>query len=133
MDVKVKIELSKPVGSTGFGIPLLLEAGAEKAVAYTECYTLEDVVKAGFAEATDMYKAANMVFAQNCRPAKIAVCAATGTLKEAVTAEVAKDWRQLVVVNGDSAEYVDAADYIETCRPWKPTGSTSPSLQRRRE
>lgn len=116
LDVKVKIELSKTVGSLGFGIPLLLECGVEKAVAYAECYSLEDVVSAGFAEGTEMYNAAMMVFSQENRPAKIAVCAAAGTIAETIPTIVAKDWRQLVVVNGDTAEYVDAADYIETTR-----------------
>lgn len=113
LDVKVKIELSKAAGKIGFGIPLLLEAGAETAVAYTECYNLDDVVKAGFAQATEMYKAANMLFAQENRPEKIAICAATGTAVETLPTLVAKGWRQLVIV-GESTEYVAVADYIET-------------------
>ena len=114
LDVKVKIELSKAVGSAGFGYPLLVESGATKAVAYTECYSLEEVANIGFAETTDMYKAANAVFAQDNAPSKIAVYASTGTLTEAITAVVAKDFRQIVVVNGNSDEYIAAADYVET-------------------
>ena len=116
LDVKVKIELSKAVGGVGFGYPLLLESGAETTVDYTECYSLDDVATAGFAESSDMYKAANMVFAQEHRPAKIAVCAHSGTLSEAITALVSKDFRQIVVVNGNSEEDVAAADYVETTR-----------------
>lgn len=116
LDVTVKIELSKAVGSAGFGYPLLIESGADSAVKYTECYSIEDVVKAGFAEGTAMYKAATAVFVQEHRPVKIAVCASAGTLVEAITAEVAKDFRQIVVVNGNSEEYVTAADYVETTR-----------------
>lgn len=116
LDVKVKIELSKAVGAVGFGIPLLIESGAETAVGYTECYSMEDVVKVGFAEGTAMYKAANAVFAQEHRPSKIAVCASSGTLVEAITAVVAKDFRQIVVVNGNTEEYVAAADYVEATK-----------------
>ena len=115
LDVKVKISLSKTTGGTGFGYPLLLEAGATKAVGYTECYGLDDVVAAGFAETTPMYKAANMIFMQNNRPAKIAICAVSGTAVEALPTLVAKDWRQLVIV-GDTEEYVAVADYIETTK-----------------
>ena len=113
LDVKVKIELSKTAGSVGFGNPLLLECGATKAVPYTECYETEDVIAAGFADGTEMYKAATMIFAQNNRPEKIAVCAATGTVTETLPTIVSKDWRQLVIVNGDSSEYTAIADYIE--------------------
>lgn len=113
LDVKVKIELSKTSGNSGFGIPLLLEGGVESPVAYTECYSLDDVIAAGFDAKTEMYAAANMVFAQENRPEKIAICQATGTIAEALPTIVSKDWRQLVIVNGDIEEYVGAADYIE--------------------
>lgn len=120
LDVKVKIELSKPVGGVGLGVPLVLESDAEKAVAYTECYTLEDVEKAGFGDETEVYKAANMIFMQENRPAKIAVCAYTRadaeTLVDAIKAVADKDWRQLIVVDAEATEYVAAADYIETVR-----------------
>ena len=116
LDVKVKIELSKAVGTVGFGIPLLLESGAENAVAYTECFSMEDVVSAGFAETTAIYKAANAVFAQEHRPSKIAVCASTDTLTNAITAVVAKDFRQIIVVGGETDEFISAADYVETTK-----------------
>lgn len=116
LDVKVKIELSKTTGNIGFGIPLLLEGGATKEVAYTECYSLEDVTKAGYAEATDTYKAANMIFAQEHRPAKIAVCGVAGTVVETLPTLIAKDWRQLIVIGGNSEDYVAIAEYIETTK-----------------
>lgn len=114
LDVKVKIELSKTTGSVGFGIPLLLECGAEKAVAYTECTDMNGVISAGYTEGSAMYKAANMAFVQANRPEKIAICSATGTAVENVTALVSKDWRQLVLVGDTADEYVAVADYIET-------------------
>lgn len=116
LDVKVKIELSKTAGSVGFGNPLLLECGANTAVAYTECYAIEDVVAAGFADTTEMYKAATMLFSQNNRPEKIAICAATGTAVETLPTIVSKEWRQLVIVGGDPADYIAIADYIETTK-----------------
>ena len=114
LDVKVKIELSKPIGSAGFGIPLLLASGATAAVAYTECSSLNAVKAAGFAEDSAMYAAAEAVFSQENKPAKIAVCAVSGTLVEEITALVSRDWRQLVIVDGDTDNYIAVADYIET-------------------
>lgn len=115
LDVKVKIELSKAVGGIGFGIPLLLEAGAETVVGYTECYGIEDVVKAGYAETSDMYKAAMLLLAQTNRPSKIAVCSVEETAVVALPDLVRKGWRQLIIV-GASTEYVAVADYIETTK-----------------
>lgn len=114
LDVKVKIELSKPTGSAGLGYPLLLECGAESAIAYTECASVDDVVEAGFANTTKMYKAAEAVFLQENRPEKIAVCSVTGTAIDTLPAIVSKEWRQLVLVGGDKTAYVTVADYIET-------------------
>lgn len=124
LDVKVKIELSKAAGSVGFGIPLLIESGATAAKPYTECYTLEDVVAAGFEATTGIYKAAAMIFAQEHRPEKIAVCSSNAALAAAITAIADKDFRQIVVVNvtpvgEDSSvdgELIAAADYVETTK-----------------
>lgn len=117
LDVKVKIELSKTVGSTGFGVPLLITNGAEAAIAYTECYTLQDVVTAGFADTTPMYKAANMVFAQKNRPAKIAVYASTAdTLVGAIKEVDSKDCRQIVPVGVATTEFAAAFEYVETTK-----------------
>ena len=115
LDVNVKIELSKATGSTGFGNPLLLEAGATKAVGYTECYGLDDVLAAGYEATSKMYKAANMLFTQVNRPAKIAVCSVEGTAVETLPSLIAKAWRQLVLV-GETSEQVAVADYIETTK-----------------
>ena len=113
LDVKVTIELSKAVGSAGFGYPLLLAAGADTEKSYTECYSLEDVVAAGYAAETDMYKAAQMLFAQEHRPTKIAVMQSTDEAATALATVVTKDWRQLVLVGVDVADYSAVADYIE--------------------
>lgn len=100
LDVKVKIDMTKPIGSVGFGIPLIIEENATAAKAYTECYSLEEVVTAGFASTTKVYKAANTIFMQDNAPEKIAVCATDNTTTEWLgdVANTGKDWRQLVVV-----------------------------------
>ena len=100
LDVKVKIDLTKPVGKLGFGMPLVLEENATTAVAYTECRNLGEVVSAGFATTTKVYKAANTIFMQDNAPSKIAVCAASGTAATWLgdVENTGKSWRQLIVV-----------------------------------
>ena len=105
-DVKVHIDLTKPLGTVGFGVPMILAENAAKAVAYTEVTGIAGVVNAGFAEGTDVYKAALLIFSQAHAPRKIAVCAVT----DAATAALAdktitgQGWRQLIVVNAGDAE-----------------------------
>lgn len=101
-DVTVNIDLAKPIAEQGFGMPLLLVENASKAIAYTEVFSHVDVVAAGF-EATDsVYKAAQLLFAQEHAPRKAAVCAVTTTATEALLDVKLLDrgWRQLIVVNG---------------------------------
>ena len=116
LDVKVKIELSKTTSSVGFGIPLLLECGVDAPVDYAEYYNIDEVITAGFAAETNIYKAANAVFSQTNRPEKIAICQTAGTAVETLPNIVSKGWRQLVLVNGDVDEFVGVADYIETTK-----------------
>ena len=100
LDVKVRIDLVKPLGKAGFGLPLILEENATTEKGYTECASLEEVVAAGFAEGTKTYKAANTIFMQENAPEKIAVCATSGDASAWLTdvSNVGKDWRQLIVV-----------------------------------
>lgn len=110
-DVVVKIDLTKPIGKLGFGVPLILLENAEKAVEYTEVSNLAEVVAAGFAETTIVYKAAQLLFAQSNAPKKAAVCAVSDAAATALADEVlvSKDWRQLIVVaEGDEATAVQA-------------------------
>lgn len=113
LDVKVKIDLAKPVGKLGFGTPLILEESASKAIAYTEVTSVEEVVAAGYAATTTVYKAADLIFSQTNAPDKIALFAATGTAVEALadTKLASKDWRQLIVVN-ESTFDVDVASIM---------------------
>lgn len=101
-DVKVKIDLVKPVSGTGFGVPLLLSYGASAAIEYAECESLAEVVSAGFDKSSAVYKAASLLFAQDSAPASIAV---TQTTDDAATwlgetDNVNKDWRQLIPITG---------------------------------
>lgn len=110
-DVKVSIDLAKPLGVLGFGIPLVLLENADSAVAYTEVSSLTDVKEAGFDATSAVYKAAQLMFAQNHAPKKIAVCAVTGAATTALADKslVDRDWRQLVVINGGETASTVAA------------------------
>lgn len=101
LDVKVKIDIAKPAGQMGFGVPLILEEHATTAIEYVECSNLAEVVAAGYAETTKVYKAAKALFEQENAPAKIAVCAAQEAAETWVVDvnNQSKDWRQLIVVN----------------------------------
>lgn len=101
-DVKVKIDLTKPVGNVGFGIPLVLLENASEEKPYIECANMAEVAAAGFAATTDVYKAVQLMFAQKDAPKKVAICAVTGGADVAMAnvALVNKGWRHLVVVNG---------------------------------
>ena len=102
-DVKVHIDLTKPIGTVGFGVPLILLENAETAVAFTKVSSITEVVTAGFEAASVVYKAAQLMFSQQHAPKHIAVCAVTGSAVDALADEalVGKDWRQLIVVNAD--------------------------------
>lgn len=105
-DVLVNIDLTKPVGKLGFGIPLILQENASVEVAYTEVANVAEVATAGFGTGTTVYKAAQLLFAQNNAPKSIAVAAYSGSAVDALAdvALIGKGWRQLIVVcDGDNA------------------------------
>lgn len=109
LDVKIIINTVKPVGSVGFGCPLILEENATKAIEYTEVNSLEKLVATGYVATTNVYKVAQLMFMQEHAPQKIAVCSITTGAEDWVAVEdnVRKDWRQLVVVNaGETATNV---------------------------
>ena len=112
-DVKVNIDLTKPIGKIGFGIPLILQESATKAIAYTEVSSVAEIVEAGFVAETKAYKAAQLMFAQANAPKHIAVCAVTTTAAEAMADALltGKDWRHLIVVN-DGEEETDVTSVI---------------------
>lgn len=110
-DVKVKIDLAKPIGQLGFGVPLILLENADKEVPYTEVFGVADLATAGIANTSLAYKAANLLFAQKNAPESIAVCAVTGPATTALADAklVDKGWRHLIVVcDGDSASTIQS-------------------------
>lgn len=111
LDVKVTIDMAKTVGTLGFGYPLILVENATAAKEYATYSDIAAVVTAGFAETTDAYKAAQLMFMQDNKPEKIAICAISGAATEWLgqSANLAKEWRQLVVVNeGETASEIKA-------------------------
>ena len=117
-DVKVVIEVAKASPRAGFGYPLIFAGMQESAVAYKEVGSLAEVVTAGFAAESEVYKAASLLFMQENAPSKIAVCASTDATVTALPAILHEGWRQLVVVSvGTEGESTADAisKYIEAC------------------
>ncbi len=124
-DVKVKIELSRPAGTAGFGFPLIVgcvsDAETTPIVDYTECYSIEDVKTKGFDEESEVYKAANKIFMQEHSPEKVAVmsCSTTGGASgehgylSRIKARIDRGWRQLIIVCPE-VNWGELAEYIET-------------------
>lgn len=110
-DVKIVISMAKPVGLVGFGCPLILEENATTAKGYAKYSSLDALVKAGYAATSDVYKTMQLMLMQEHAPKEIAVCSTTDTAEAwvAVEANVSKDWRQLVVVNGSASETTNIA------------------------
>lgn len=104
LDVKVKIDMAKTYGSLGFGYPLILEENATAAKAYAEYSNIEAVATGGYATTTNVYKAAQLMFMQEHKPEKIAICSATdgADVWLADEANISKGWRQLIVINSGS-------------------------------
>lgn len=102
LDVKVTIDMAKAVGNIGFGYPLILEENATVERDYAEYSDINDVLAGGYAATTDVYKAAQLMFMQEHKPDKIAICSTANTADTwlGVESNITKDWRQLIVVNG---------------------------------
>ena len=109
-DITVKISIKEVIGKTPFGYPLIFAGKQTQAVDYIECKKHEDVKTAGFAETTDVYKAAELLFKQKDAPAKIAVCASTDTAVTALEAIKTKEWRQLIVTSAGTEGESTAAE-----------------------
>lgn len=113
-DVTVKIDIRKPAGRLGFGIPLILAIG--KAEEYKECADIAEVIEAGYASSTDTYKAAALMFAQEDKPSSVALVGAE-TVDSAVgvlTNSAGKGWRRLVIVGAGEADISKIITYINT-------------------
>lgn len=117
-DVKVTIVVTKASARTGFGYPLILVGKQTSAVEYKEVSTLAEVVTAGFAATTDVYKAAQLLFMQDEAPTKVALCASASKATEALPALLKEGWRQVIVpsagAEGEST-VAEISAYIEGC------------------
>ena len=113
LDVKVTIELSKPIGKAGTWFPCLytVDSTAESD-SYKEYKKLEDMVT-DYAATTDAYKAASLLFMQDNAPDKIAVLKQSAFSTSTMAAYLNKGWRQLVLC-GTHSNIKDIAAYIET-------------------
>lgn len=124
LDVKVKIDINKPIGKLGYSYPLMLVVESDKSPTindYKECKTLDEVVKAGYATTTNAYKTANLIFSQNNAPTKIAIKNCKSTEEVTTITDCTKyNWRQLIVVCEGSTTaptttvMKSISDYIET-------------------
>lgn len=103
-DVVVKISLQKPITAVGFGIPLILATLQSADVPYTECTSVEEV-RALFPDTVVedvttehvVTQAASLLFMQNDRPEKIAVCGSTKKATAVLPEIWSNDWRQLLI------------------------------------
>ncbi len=115
LDVEVTISLSKPTGNVGTWFPLLfvVDSTAE-ADLYGEYTELDELVTAGYAADSSVYKAAELLFLQEDAPAKIAVYKQKTFSTDGLAKYLNKGWRQLVLL--DDAQNTNAAAlaaYIE--------------------
>lgn len=117
-DITVTITEAEIPGQIGVYTPLIIQGNATKAIPYTECKILKDVVAAGFEEETGVYKQCAAIVAQNNRPRVFAVCAVTTNIV-AELPNIAKEhsFRQVIAVPGESGDtleeltsYFDAAE-----------------------
>lgn len=115
LDITVNLTLTQSYGSASFGVPLFAAAGLDKAVRFTKCRSLSDVVALGFDSSTDLYAAVALMRKQNKAPATFAVY---GTMSEGLADDLAdldgEDWRQLIAVNPGTSTIADIAAVIET-------------------
>ena len=115
-DVVVKITQKQVAGSTGFGVPLVIQGKSTAEKKYVECSGIDEVVKAGFAAETEVYKQCEKLFMQNNHPARVAVCAGAGKITETLLSIADKDFRQIIPVFGEADDDTpkELASYVET-------------------
>jgi hypothetical protein len=123
LDVKVKIDLNKPIGNMSYSCPLILvvEGADVTDKGYVECKTLDNVISVGYTNTSNAYKTASLMLSQNNAPSKFAIVnCATGKETETIGKCLKYDWRQLVVVlEGETSKPAATlvktiSDYVET-------------------
>lgn len=114
-DVVVKITQKQVAGSAGFGVPLIIQGMGTTAKEYAEYSSLDEVMEAGFTQGSPVYGQCLKLFMQDSRPARVAVCAGTGTVTETLGLIKDKDFRQVIPILGEEGDdsLKDLAAYIE--------------------
>lgn len=110
-DVDVVISATEVSGQAGAWFPLIYVVG--EGTKYGEYASLTEVM-ADYDEKTDAYAVANILFKQNNKPAKIAICTGAETVSEGLAPHIEKSWRQLILVNAEKKYDATVAAYIET-------------------
>lgn len=114
-DVTVKITQKQVAGSTGFGVPLVVQGMGAEAKEYAEYSTIDEVADAGFAQDSPVYKQCLKIFMQNNHPAKVAVCIGTGKVTETLKEIEDRDFRQVIPILGENDDSLkELAAYVET-------------------
>lgn len=121
LDVLVNMSTVTLASSVGFGVPLVLETKASSDIAFTKCSSLAEVVKAGFADNTEVYKACALIWSQNNAPKTIAVCQNQKKAVETLTELVAlgKDFRHVLVTSlatSEESTIAEIATFIEATK-----------------
>jgi hypothetical protein len=116
-DVTVTINIQQPTPKIGFGKPLIL--GDSTAGSVYKNYADLAAVAVDFISSTEVYKAAEAIFAQGDNaPAEIAVITrktseTAETLAAAVARALLQDWQFLITITAAVADVVVVADLIE--------------------
>lgn len=120
-DVKVRISTVKPIGTTGFGKPLIV-GEAVGGHPYTEYIDLEGLAK-DFNADTEIYALAAALLEQSNRPGRFAVAAydpasvvaGDNTTAAAMVEDLlGQDWYFLITVERDPLIIADIAEVVET-------------------
>lgn len=115
LDVKVKIDIAKPVGTVGSWYPLIYVVDDSVEVdVYGEYTGIAELVTAGYADTTDAYKAAQLMLSQNAAPDKFAVLKQKAFSAETFAKYLTKGWRQIIIPGAVDDTDLDIASYIET-------------------
>lgn len=116
-DITVNITTAAAAGSVGLGNPLVIQGKAMNDIEYTECSKLSEVLAAGFAVDSEVYKACSALFAQKNKPKTVAVCATVDAVAAWLAENVERDFRQVIPVLGEDdstvAELVTTVSALE--------------------
>lgn len=111
-DVKVDIGKVAVISNKGSWYPLIYVPveGESVTPSYSEFSSLENVATGGYADGTEAYAVAEIIFMQENAPEKIAILSGGKDPETVLPAYLHKNWRQLIVL----ADFdKDVATYIE--------------------